>query len=148
VLLSDGPALEAVAASASIPGVFPAVQIGERRLIDGGIANNTPISHAVDLGAERVYVLPTQDPGRSLAAPPRSALDVAMHAIGVLMDTRFAADIARYSSEVELIVLPAANPARVQPTSFEHASSLIAGARAAAGRFLASAGDTRLELAA
>jgi NTE family protein len=148
VLLSDGPALEAVAASASIPGVFPAVQLGDRRLVDGGIANNTPISHAVELGAERIYVLPTQDPGRSPAAPRRSALDVTMDALGVLVDSRFAADIARYSSEVELMVLPAANPARVHPTSFEHASSLIAGARAAARRCLASAGDSRLALAA
>ena len=46
LLLSEGPAVEAIAASASIPGIFPPVAIGERRLIDGGVVNNTPISHA------------------------------------------------------------------------------------------------------
>src|ERR1043166_188561 len=34
LLLSEGPAVEAIAASASIPGIFPPVAIGERRLID------------------------------------------------------------------------------------------------------------------
>jgi NTE family protein len=29
----------------------------------GGVVNNTPISHAVELGAERIYVLPTQRSG-------------------------------------------------------------------------------------
>jgi len=59
VLVSRGPALESVIATASIPGVFPPVRIGELRLVDGGVVNNTPISHAVELGAERIYVLPT-----------------------------------------------------------------------------------------
>src|SRR4051794_32571719 len=45
VLLSDGPALEAVLASAAIPGVLPAMPWGERLLVDGGVVNNTPISH-------------------------------------------------------------------------------------------------------
>jgi NTE family protein len=60
VLLSDGRALDAITAAASIPGIFRPVTIGERCLIDGGVVNNTPISHAVELGAERIYVLRTQ----------------------------------------------------------------------------------------
>jgi NTE family protein len=51
VLLSDGPAVDAVTASASIPGVFPPVVVGDQLLIDGGVVNNTPISHAVGFGA-------------------------------------------------------------------------------------------------
>src|SRR5918992_941206 len=39
VLLSHGPAVDAVTASASIPGVFPPVVIGDELLIDGGVAN-------------------------------------------------------------------------------------------------------------
>jgi predicted acylesterase/phospholipase RssA len=31
-----------------------------RRLIDGGVVNDTPISHAVELGAEPISILPTQ----------------------------------------------------------------------------------------
>jgi NTE family protein len=127
VLLSEGPAVEAIAASASIPGVFPPVTSGRRSLIDGGVVNNTPISHAVALGAERVYVLPTRR-GPYPIAPPRGALDAAIHALGLLVDARLAADVARYARQVELVVLPAPNRWRVQPTDFNHASRLVTDA--------------------
>ena len=58
VRLSRGPLLDAVLASSAIPGVLPPVAWDQRTLIDGGVANNTPLSHAVALGAQRIYVLP------------------------------------------------------------------------------------------
>jgi NTE family protein len=61
VLLSKGPALDSIAATASLPSVYPPVPIGERLLIDGSLVNNTPISHVVALGAERAYILPTDE---------------------------------------------------------------------------------------
>jgi NTE family protein len=134
--LSEGPAVDAVAASASIPGIFPPVAIGERRLIDGGVVNNTPISHAIELGAERIYVLPTQAPHDRPARVPTCALDAAIQGLNLLMGCRLEADVARYSAEAELIVLPAPNADCVQPTSFEHSHRLIADARAAARRAL------------
>jgi NTE family protein len=137
VLLSDGPAPDAIAAASALPGIFPPVPIGERYLIDGGVVNNTPISHAVELGAERVYVLPTQDRWNPLGRAPRGALDTAIYGLGVLVEGRLNADIARYSSETELIILPAPNPQHVQPTDFEHSSQLIGGARAASRTLLA-----------
>lgn len=137
VLLSQGPAVDAITASASIPGVFPPVVIGDRLLIDGGVVNNTPISHAVALGAERVYVLPTQTGPRRIDRPPAGAIDAAIHALTLLVDARFAADLARYADEVELIVLPAPNSRRVQPTDFEQASRLTAEALSACRELLA-----------
>jgi NTE family protein len=125
LLLSDGPALDAIAAAASIPGIFPPVRIGDRRLIDGGVVNNTPISHAIALGAERVYVLATQERSRPLVPAPRSALDAVIYGLGLLIDSRLESDIARYAGDAELIVMRAPNLRQVQPTSFEHSSSLI-----------------------
>jgi NTE family protein len=145
VLLSEGPALDAIAASASIPGVFPPVVMGGRRLIDGGVANNTPISHAVELGAERIYVLPTQTGPRRLAQAPRGAIDAALFGLSLLVDRRFAADLARYSSAVELIVLPAANPLHIQPTDFQHSSRLI-GQAYEASRDLLALSDAPVEI--
>jgi NTE family protein len=132
MLLSEGPAVEAIAASASIPGVFPPVAIGEHRLIDGGVVNNTPISQALELGAERIYVLATQEPHSRPARVPTGALDAAIQGLHLLVSCRLEVDVARYSSEVELILLPAPNARCVQPTSFEHSPRLIADARAAA----------------
>jgi NTE family protein len=141
MLLSSGPAIDAVLAAAAIPGLLPSVRWGERRLVDGGVVNNTPISHAVELGAERVYVLPTHDGSRALPRPPRGALDAAIHGITLLIDSQLRADIARYSSRVELIVLPAPNPRHVLPTDFHHSRSLIDDALAATRSFLATAAE-------
>jgi NTE family protein len=145
VLLSEGPTHDAIAAATALPGIFPPVQIGEQRLIDGGVVNNTPISHAVELGAERIFVLPTQDRSNPFGRAPLGALDTAIYGLGVLMDGRLSADIARYSSEAELIVLPAPNPQHVQPTDFNHSSSLIGEARAAARALLALGSTVREE---
>jgi NTE family protein len=143
LLLSSGPAVDAVAAAASIPGVFPPVRIGDRQLIDGGVVNNTPISHAVELGAERVYVLPTQEPTARPVHIVHGALDAAVYGLGLLVGSRLKADIARYSSEAELIVLPAPNTGGVQPTSFEQSQRLMSEALAAARDMLAPRGVGR-----
>jgi NTE family protein len=140
VLLSKGPAMDAVLAAAAIPGVLPPVRCGDRLLVDGGVVNNTPISHAVELGAERIYVLPTEGGplARGLPVAPRGALDAAVHAFTLLVGARLEADLARYAAAAELIVLPAANPARIPPTDFDHPSLLMGAALAAARTALAA----------
>jgi len=137
VRLSRGPALEALLAATAIPGLLPPVVRGSRRLIDGGVVNNTPISHAVDLGAERVYVLPTSGASRAVGERPRGALEAATDAITLMIDSRRRADVARYAGTTELIVLPAPNPHHVRPTDFAHAQSLIEGGLIAARALLA-----------
>jgi NTE family protein len=137
VRLSSGPALDAIAAAAAVPGVLPAVHIGDRRLIDGGVVNNTPISHAVELGAERIYVLPTLDAAPATRRGPDSALGAAIDGLGLLLAHCLEIDVARYAGEAELIVLPAPNPLAVQPTDFGHAGRLMRDALAAARARLA-----------
>jgi len=139
VRLSDGPLADAVLAAAAIPGVLPPVRWRGRLLADGGIADNTPLSHAVALGARRIYVLPTQNPGdRGLPRAPRGALAAAVHAVTVLTNARLHGDLARCAPFAELIVLPAVNPGHVPPTDFGHAGQLITGALAAARTALAA----------
>jgi NTE family protein len=146
VRLSAGPAVEAVLATAAIPGLLPPVRIGDRLLSDGGVCNNTPISHAVQLGAERIYVLPTAAPGtRPLPYPPRGAPGAAVNALTQLFATRLEADLERYATAAEMIVLPAANPHHVPFTSFAHAGELAEQAFAAA-RTTLTAHHRRLDL--
>ena len=125
--LSRGPALEAIVASAAIPGVFPPVDWEDTELIDGGVANNTPISHAVELGCDQVYVLPTAT-SCPLPSEPHGALGMAVHAMSLLMQQRLVADIEKFRDAVQLCVLPAPWPAGIQPTDFSHADELIAAA--------------------
>jgi NTE family protein len=140
--LSQGPALDAVLASAAIPGVLPPVEWEDRVLMDGGVANNTPISHAVELGAKRVYVLPTGH-ACALEEPPGGVLAMALHAISLLTHRRLIDDIERHRDEVKLIVLPPPCPLSIQPIDFGHADELIAQALSDARQFLEDGGEQK-----
>jgi NTE family protein len=60
-----------VRASAAIPFLFPAVRIGERFYVDGGLRMNTPLSPALRLGADRVLVVALKhSPGLATDHPP------------------------------------------------------------------------------
>jgi NTE family protein len=123
--LSHGLALEAIMASSAIPGVFPPVDWEDTALIDGGVANNTPISHAVELGCDRIYVLPTAT-SCPLPDEPHGALPMAVHAMSLLVQQRLLADIEKFRDAAELVVLSAPCPAGIQPTDFSRADQLIA----------------------
>lgn len=63
ILLTEGPLVEAVMASAAIPGIFPHIP-GDRlglsedmMLMDGGIVNPIPADHARALGADIVIAV-------------------------------------------------------------------------------------------
>lgn len=137
VLLSRGDAVQAVLASAAIPGVYPPVRIGSHELMDGGVVNNAPISHAVRLGATVVYVLPTGY-ACALRESPRSALGMALQALTLLIERQLMDDIARYENEVELHVIPPLCPLDVSPADFSHSRDLIERAQAAAVEWLAA----------
>lgn len=114
VVLRSGDAVDAVLASAAIPGVFPAVTTGDLELVDGGFVNHTPISTAVELGATTIYVLPTGFPC-TLPTRPRGALAVALQAVTNLLSQRLADDIAlpgRRGSSRGAATVPAAGVSR------------------------------------
>jgi NTE family protein len=124
VRLSHGDALEAVMASAAIPGVFAPVEWDGRQLIDGGVSNNAPIAHAIELGAERVYVLPTGS-ACDLPDPPHGALAMLLHAMSVLVMHRLLVEVEALREHAELIVLPPPCPPATTPIDFSHTDELI-----------------------
>lgn len=140
VRLSSGPLADAVLASASIPGVLPPVPWEDRLLMDGGVVNNTPISDAVELGADEIYVLPTGH-ACDLDRPPSGAMAMALHAISLLMHHRLLDDIEHNRDRVRLVVLPPPCPLSVQPTDFSRADELISRGREDARRFFADGGE-------
>lgn len=62
VVLSHGNLLHAVQASMSIPGVVRPMMLQNHLLVDGGVANNLPISVAKALGAEHVIAVSIDSP--------------------------------------------------------------------------------------
>ena len=57
VWLSEGSVLEAVWASISLPGLFPAIQHDNKWLVDGGLVNPVPVSVCRALGADVVIAV-------------------------------------------------------------------------------------------
>jgi NTE family protein len=135
VRLSEGPLVDAVMASAAIPGVLPPVDWNGRALIDGGVANNAPLSHALELGADEIYLLPTGTPCE-LDEAPRGALAMLVYGTSLLVHARLVRELAAIGDRADIVVLPPPCPLSVQPTDFSHADALIEQARDDARRFL------------
>src|SRR3954469_17143768 len=135
VRLSGGPLVDAVMASAAIPGVLPPVEWDGRLLIDGGVLDNTPISHAIELGADEIYVLPTGGPCE-LTEPPRGALGMVVHATSLMVAPRFTHEALAHAGRAGLVILPPPCPLHVQPMDFGHAEELMERAEAEARAFL------------
>lgn len=139
VLLSEGPAVDALTAAASIPGVLPPVAFGERRLVDGGVVNNVPISRALALGARRIFVLPTRAVTTPGVVYRHGGLGPDAAALPALTARRLAPQLARYAADI--VPLPAPNPLNIAAVDFSQAERLIADAAAAARRRLVEALD-------
>jgi NTE family protein len=92
--------------------------------MDGGVADNTPISHAVALGADEIYVLPTGIPC-DLTTAPRGALAMLLHALTILTQQRLHLEIELFRDRARLVVLPPPCPQPVQPVDFARGAWLI-----------------------
>lgn len=124
VLLSSGPAAEAVMASCAIPGAFPPVRIGAQHLIDGAVASNTPVMAALALGCTRVIVLPTGF-ACALATPPAGALASAFHALNLLVARQLVRDLEHVAGRMEVATVPPLCPLAVSAYDFSRARELI-----------------------
>ncbi len=142
VLISSGPTVEAVLASTAIPGVFPPVRIDGRDLIDGGVANNTPISSALKLGAERIIVLPTGF-ACALKGLPKTAVGRALHALSLLVARQLVSDIERFHGDAALHVVPPLCPVDSSPYDYSACATLIDRATATTRAWIGAGGLAR-----
>lgn len=145
VLLSSGPVVDAFLASAAIPAAFPLVRIGNEFLMDGAVANNTPIVTAALLGARRIIVLPTGF-ACSLSDPPRGAVARAMHALTLVIAQQMVRDLREVSRTAQVLTVPTLCPLAISPFDFSHGSELIDRALDTTRKWIAQGGLTRSEI--
>lgn len=100
-----GSLVDAVLASAAVPGLLPPVEIGGEHFIDGGIVNSIPVDRAVALGATRIFVMHVGRVDRPLA-PPRWPWEVGLVAFEIARRHRFIGDLAALPDSVEVHVMP------------------------------------------
>jgi len=135
VPLSRGPAVPALLASAAIPGLYPAIEVDGLTLMDGALADRTPLERAIALGADDVYVL-TSGCSCDLQAPPRTVLAMALHAYNLIEEQRLRAVVAQVGADTRLHVIPPLCPVEVSPVDFGQTGQLIRRAAKATAYWL------------
>jgi NTE family protein len=102
----SGPLVDAVVASAAVPGLLPPAKVGGEHYLDGGIVNSIPVARAVQLGATRLFVLQVGRIDRPLTVP-RRPWEVARVSFEIARRHRFMREMAELPASVEAHVLPA-----------------------------------------
>ncbi|OAF00735.1 alpha/beta hydrolase [Bradyrhizobium centrolobii] len=142
VVLSEGPALEAILASTAIPGAFTPVHYRNQFLADGAISSNTPIRVAVQKGAKRLIVLPA---GHACAIenPPVGAVANALHALTLLIARQLVGELKGLASDIEYVVVPPLCPLVGSPYDFSRTDDHIERAIRSTDAWLAQDGLER-----
>jgi NTE family protein len=124
VVISDGPADQAIIASTAIPGAFAPIHYRDLYLADGAISSNTPVKVAVTKGARRLIILPT---GYACAVekPPVGAVANALHALTLLITRQLVSDLENLSPDIEYFVVPPLCPLVGSPYDFSRTSDHI-----------------------
>ena len=102
---TNGRVLDAVLASAAVPGLLEPAVVDGQHYLDGGIVNSIPVGRAVACGAERIFVLQVGRVDRPLA-PPRRPWEVARVSFEIARRHRFHREMAELPQSVVAHVLP------------------------------------------
>jgi NTE family protein len=124
VMLSEGNLVQALLASAALPGAFPPVMIDGRELVDGALVEDPPVATAIEHGAGSVYVLPV---GWPIIGPRRveHARGFAYDAIDWLFSRLGVLELERCAASCDLYVLPSPATNGMMPFTNRSASQLI-----------------------
>lgn len=137
-----GRLLEPILASAALPAVYPPVEIDGIKYLDGAIVNDVPVSRAVALGADRIFVLHVGSWDRPRPEPKRP-IDMAMYAYWLARRSRFQRDLASIPSSIEVLVLPPGATPTLRYNDFGHSDAMIATSYQATSVFLDAQGSDR-----
>jgi NTE family protein len=114
-----GRVVDAVVASAAVPGLLPPAEVDGEHYLDGGIVNSIPVGRAVELGATRIFVLQVGRIDRPLS-PPRRPWEVARVSFEIARRHRFAREMGALPDGVEAHVLPAGGTSPRDDSALAH----------------------------
>ena len=141
VILQGGLVIDAVRATISVPGVFMPVDLGDYRLVDGGVLDNVPVDVARGMGATHTIAvdvlpsfsvnLPGQQPvetGLQLAFAPRQISEV-YQVLMIMIAAQSENRLRQYPPD--LLIRPTLPPSVTLLSGFNRAEELIAAGEAA-----------------
>lgn len=141
VVLQGGLVIDAVRATISVPGVFMAVDMGDFRLVDGGVLDNVPVDVARDMGAARVIavdVLPSFSRNVPGVQPVETGLQLPFapfqlneiyHVLMIMLAAQTESRLQDYPPD--LLIRPAVPPNITLLTGFNRAAEIVAAGEAA-----------------
>lgn len=146
---TSGDPVEVLAASASLPLVFPPVALDGELHVDGAVVQAVPLDRAARIGARRVYVLDAGATSRPDAGIPTTGMEVLWSAFRAARLARLEVDRAALGRFRRLVWLPPVDTARLPYDDFSHTEALIeAGERTAAAHLAGLARRPRARAAA
>jgi NTE family protein len=114
--------LDALVASATVPGLFPAVRVGDRLLVDGGVVQRAPVLELLEAHAlDRVLVVAAYagDPPRE--ATVQAVLERSME-LALVREISRDVELARLRHPaVDVQLLMPSSPLRARPLDFDGA---------------------------
>lgn len=133
----SGDVVSALLASTALPGVFPPVDVGGQRFVDGGVVNNVPISRAVELGAKKIYVLDVGAIERERRAP-RRPYEVLLQAVSIARAYRYRMDLDHIPAGVDTFHLPVPDTGGLRFDDFSRSQQLIERSYTLSAAYLSS----------
>jgi NTE family protein len=80
---TSGDPRQILVASASLPGLFPPVEIGGSLHVDGGVTCPVPVQRAIELGAERIWVFDVTGGSLGRRDERMTALDILLTSFAI-----------------------------------------------------------------
>lgn len=97
---TGGDPHQVLIASASLPGLFPPVDLGDALHVDGGVTCPVPLQRALDLGAARIWVIDVTTGSIGRRDARMNALDVLLMSFAVSRRRLATMELARGDTSV------------------------------------------------
>lgn len=134
---TEGDPVAVLSASACLPGLFPPVPLGGSLHVDGGVSCPVPTQRALDLGAQRVWVLDVAQGYHGWTAERMTAMDVLVESFAIARS-----HLGRREPDVapgqRLVTLPSLRTGRHDIADFSKTAALLAAGREAGRAMIAA----------
>lgn len=135
VIIRTGPLRTALLASSAIPGLWPAVELDGRRLVDGGLVSNCDVQAAVEAGMTDVIVVDVM--GHLVPVGNMNVGQLVERSLGIAARRQTDLAIKAFGKGVRVALLRAVPSVRTGFGDFSHTEALAHDGRVAADEFLA-----------
>lgn len=120
---SSGDPVSVLAASACLPGIFPPVEFAADLHVDGGVTCPVPVMRALELGADRVWLVDVRGGSVGRRDARMTALDVLLLSFSITRD----ALVHNLPSDPRIIRLPRYDTGSMDMRDFSRTRELIDG---------------------